>query len=93
MFGIFEFVLRGRYVQGDHNWINNGIESYDKRVNLLFKDSKPSLIKFVTAMEKESRWQANHLDQKRRNHEVKPTYQGVTILKIPDTYNTFKNHV
>ena len=71
------------------NKTNNGLESYNKRINRLFP-SRPSLIKFVQTMEAESRYQARRMDLLRRCHEKEPVYQGVTIPEIPKAYKLFK---
>ena len=73
------------------NRTNNGLERYNCRFNGLF-DKQPSLMEFVEIVEEESRMMAQRLEDIRMGKEAIPTYEGASIPKIPEGYNTFKKN-
>ena len=71
------------------NRTNNGLESYNRRVNQLFP-SRPTLIAFVQVIEKESRHQAQLLSNIRTGKVAEPSRKHVqTIPTIPAEYDAF----
>ena len=69
---------------------NNGLESYNRRVNQIFRSGRPTLIAFVQEMEKESRYQAQLLNDIRQGKVKEPTRNYVqTIPAIPAEYDSF----
>ena len=70
------------------NRTNNGLESYNRRVNQLFP-SRPTLIAFVQVIEKESRYQAQLLSDIRTGKVAEPSRNEQTISAIPAEYDSF----
>lgn len=72
-----------------HNRTNNGLESYNRRINKIFSSGVPSLIEFVVKIEKESRYQSSRLDEIRNFNEDAPALLPVTIPVISSEYLQF----
>ena len=68
------------------NRTNNGLESYNKQINALFTHT-PSLLEFCAVMEQESRRVARRLQDIDSGTVDRPTYNDVTIPKIPRAYH------
>ena len=78
----------GEYLEV-RNRTNNAIESYNHRFNNLF-ERKPSLLVFVQTLEKESRDQAEWI-QDIRTGKIRPnTYHDVTMPPVRPDYAIFK---
>ena len=73
------------------NRTNNALESYNRRFQELFKrGGKVKLLEFVEITEKESRQQAQYLDDIRNGRRKQPTRDNNCIPKIPVEYLAFK---
>lgn len=71
------------------NQTNNGLESYNCKINELFP-KKPSLIEFVEIMEQESRKKTGILDDYRSGKKKEREMLSQTIPTIDDSYYDFK---
>ena len=69
---------------------NNGLESYNRRFHELFKRGAVGLDEFVEVCEKESRDQAEALEDIRKGKCKVPKCYSKTVLEIPDAYYVFK---
>jgi hypothetical protein len=68
--------------------MNNGIESYNRRFGALFP-TKPTLIAFVSAVEQESRRQAQMHDDVGTGKMKEPKRFEQSIPSIPSAYDRF----
>ena len=71
------------------NRTNNALERYNRRMNDLFSTPHPSLLEFVTTIEKESRYQVQRLDNIRYRHEIPPENMPLTLDEVPLIYINF----
>ena len=71
------------------NRTNNALECYNKRFNCLF-DKQPTLIEFVQIVEKETRFQAEKLQDIWAGKRVEVHRESVWVPEISLTYYSFK---
>ena len=68
---------------------NDALERHNRCLNDLFGSPHPSLLFFVTAIEKEAREKVQQVENIKHGHEESPDLQEVHTNKTPDEHMNF----